>query len=312
MFQKKGKCQIDLFLLHLQQGAPHHSMKDVKYFYFLSRPINVLITLIAFALAVHIAKGDLVEGLADVEFWWACICLVVITATGYWVNDAFDFKIDRENKPRKVIVNAHLSVKKVLTAYFFAVALVLLFSAFMQTPVLFAVNAGAIVLLFLYAWILKRTTVVGNIVIATLTGLVVYYAALLYVPRTALLWTIMFAFEVTFIREVVKDAEDIKGDLKFKLQTLPIRIGLKATKRVIFACYMVFILSCYAPILEAILRLQPLNLGYLLASLGMVQLPAAYLAWDILNANTASDFARQSARLKFLIFAGMLSILFLI
>ncbi len=287
-------------------------MKDIKYFYLLSRPLNVLITLIAFALAVHIAKGDVVQALGDRDFWWASICLVVITGTGYWVNDAFDFKIDRENKPREVIVNAHLSVKKVLTAYFLAVAFVLLFSAFTQTPVLFVVNAGAVVLLFLYAWILKRTTVVGNIVIATLTGLVVYYAALLYVPRTALLWTIMFAFEVTFIREVVKDAEDIKGDLKFKLQTLPIRIGLKATKRVIFACYMVFILSCHAPILEAILRHQSLNVGYLLASLGMVQLPAVYLAWNILKATTADDFARQSSQLKFLIFAGMLSILFLI
>lgn len=287
-------------------------MKDIRYFFYLSRPINVFITLIAFALAVHIANGNLAVALSDPQFWWACLCLTVISATGYWVNDAFDFKIDRENKPRKVIVNAHLSVKKVLTAYFTTVVLVLVFSVFMQPPVLFAVNAGAIVLLFLYASLLKRTTVVGNIVIATLTGLVVYYAALLYVPRTALMWTIMFAFEVTFIREVVKDMEDIKGDLKFKLQTLPIRIGLKATTRVVFASYFVFVVSCYAPIAEVLLRGLPLNVAYLISSILFVQAPAVFLASKILNARETHEFGRQSKMLKYLIFSGMLSVLFLI
>ena len=91
-------------------------MKAIRHFFWLSRPLNVLITLIAFALAAHMAQGDILQCLRDAQFWYGCVALTVITATGYWVNDAFDFKIDRENKPRKVIVNAHLSVKKVLTA----------------------------------------------------------------------------------------------------------------------------------------------------------------------------------------------------
>ena len=286
-------------------------MRDFRYFFLLSRPLNVLITLIAFALAVHIATEDLSLGLKDPQFWYACVCLLVISATGYWVNDAFDFKIDRENKPRKVIVNAHLSVKKVLTAYFSAIVLVLGFSLLLQPPVLLAVNAGVIVLLFLYAWFLKRTTVVGNIVIGLLTALVVYYAALLYIPRTALMWTIMFAFEVTFIREVIKDIEDIKGDLKFKLQTLPIRIGIQATKRFILWSYFVFWISCYLPLIEAFFREQPFNLPYLIASIVMVQVPTILLAYALRNATESSDFRKQSQLLKVLIFLGMVSVLFL-
>jgi 4-hydroxybenzoate polyprenyltransferase len=287
-------------------------MRDFRYFFLLSRPLNVFITLIAFALAVHIATGDFLEALDDKEFWWGCIALTVITATGYWVNDAFDFKIDRENKPRKVIVNAHLSVKKVLTAYFAAVVLVMAFSVLLQAPVLVAINGGAVALLFLYAWLLKRTTVIGNIVIATLTALVVFYAAVMYVPRTALMWTILFAFEVTFIREVVKDVEDIKGDLKFKLQTLPIRIGIQATQRVLYVCYAVFLLSCYAPLVEAVLRGQPFNWPYLLASILLVQVPTVYLVTHLVKAREAQDFGYQSKMLKVVIFLGMLSVLFLI
>lgn len=286
-------------------------MRDLRYFFLLSRPLNVLITLLAFALAVHIATGDLLHALRDPQYWWGCICLTVITATGYWVNDAFDFKIDRENKPRKVIVNAHLSVKKVLTAYWAALVVVMGFSLLLQPPVLWAINAGAAALLFLYAWLLKRTTVIGNIVIATLTAMVVYYAALMYVPSTALLWTILFAFEVTFIREVVKDMEDIKGDLKFKLQTLPIRIGLGATRQVVVASYIVFILSCYAPVLEALVRMGEFNWQYVVVSILAVQVPAALLAVKMSKAEQTADYAWQSKWLKALIFTGMLSMLLL-
>ncbi len=287
-------------------------IKDIKYFFLLSRPLNVFITLIAFALAAFIAKGNGLYFFEDLDFWYACIALTVITASGYWVNDAFDFKIDRENKPKRVIVNAQLSVKKVLSAYFSVVTIILVASLLLQPFVLFWVNVAAVALLFLYAWLLKRTTVIGNIVIATLTGLVIYYAALIYVPRTAVMWMIMFAFEVTFIREVVKDAEDIKGDLKFKLQTLPIKIGIRATRRVLQFCYLVFILSCYLPILEAAFREQTLNWPYLIASIVLVQSPAAYLLLDLTKAESAQDFAKQSRFLKILIFLGMVSVLFLV
>jgi 4-hydroxybenzoate polyprenyltransferase len=287
-------------------------MKDLEYFFWLSRPLNVLITLIAFALAAHIAQGDLLACLDDLQFWYGCTCLTVITASGYWVNDAFDFKIDRENKPRRVIVNAHLSVKKVLTAYFGAVTVILAFSFWTQPIALFAINIGVVALLFVYAWVLKRTTVVGNIVIALLTALVVYYAAVMYVPRTAVMWMILFAFEVTFLREVVKDVEDIKGDLKFKLQTLPIRIGIQATQKFLLVCYAVFILSCYAPVVEALLRGQQLNWTYLLASVGFVQVPTIFLMNRLWKAKVPEDFAWQSKWLKALIFAGMLSMLLLI
>ncbi len=287
-------------------------MKDIRYFFLLSRPLNVLITLIAFTLAAFIAQGNLQTCITDPQFWFGCISLTVISATGYWVNDVFDFKIDRENKPRKVIVNAHLSVKKVFTAYLAALVLVLVFSIWYQPITLFGLNAAAIGLLFLYAWLLKRTTVVGNIVIALLTALVVYYAAVMYVPRTAVMWMIMFAFEVTFIREVIKDIEDIKGDLKFKLQTLPIRIGIQATRKVIMVCYIVFVLSCYAPLIEGMLRVHSINWPYLIASVALVQLPSIVLLYKLPMAIEAEDFGWQSKMLKILIITGMLTVLLLV
>ena len=50
-------------------------------------------------------------------FWATLLTIAGIAATGYWINDVYDFRIDRINKPNRTIVNAILSVKKVMTIY---------------------------------------------------------------------------------------------------------------------------------------------------------------------------------------------------
>lgn len=286
-------------------------MKDILYFFHLSRPLNVLITLIAFTLGAFLALGNELTFLNDPAFWIGFGALAVVTATGYWVNDAFDFKIDRVNKPRKVIVNAHLSVKKVLTAYFTSIVLVLGASFFLQELPIFLVNVAAVTLLFGYAALLKRTTVVGNVVIAALTALVLYYAGLHYTLNIPLLWTVIFAFEVTFLREVVKDIEDIEGDLHFKLQTLPIRVGIRGAKKVLYVAAFVMWLSCFGPFVQGIVLEGEWNWLYLGASIVLVQLPLAYLFRLLVKAKEPADFSVPSQFLKFLIFLGMASVLFL-
>lgn len=287
-------------------------MKDFVYFYYLSRPLNVLITLVAFALGAFLGMGKEWTFVQDGAFWIGMGILAAVTATGYWVNDAFDFKIDRVNKPRKVIVNAHLSVKKVLTAYFIVIALLLACSYFLQDTALFMVTLSAVALLFGYAALLKRTTVVGNLVIAALTALVLYYAGLHYSMTVALLWTLVFAFEVTFIREVVKDIEDIEGDLHFKLQTLPIRIGIRGAKGVVYFAIFLLWATCYGPIIQAYALGGQFNWPYMLASTLLVQAPLIYLAIILGPANTPGDFSYPSRLLKMIIISGMVSMLFLI
>lgn len=286
-------------------------MKDLVYFFHLSRPLNVVISLIAFALGVYLAHDQAFDFAEQASFWWGIGALTVITATGYWVNDAFDFKIDRLNKPRRVIVNAHLSVKKVLTAYFSAVGLTLIGSFFVQDLGAWLINVAAAGMLFAYASWLKRTTVVGNLVIAALTAAVLYYAAVIYKLNMPLMWTIIFAFEVTFLREVVKDIEDIRGDLRFQLNTLPIRIGIKSSKKVLYVAAVVMIMTCWIPFwLELVLH-ETTNWLYLGASLLLVQLPLVYFITVLVKAKSPKDFHFQSQLLKGIIFSGMISVLFL-
>ena len=286
-------------------------MKDLVYFFHLSRPLNVVISLIAFALGAYMAHDQEFGFVEKASFWWGIGVLTIITATGYWVNDAFDFKIDRLNKPRRVIVNAHLSVKKVLTAYFSAVGLTLLGSFLVQDLGAWLINVAAAGMLFAYASWLKRTTVVGNLVIAALTAAVLYYAAVIYKLNFPLMWTIVFAFEVTFLREVVKDIEDIRGDLRFQLNTLPIRIGIKSSKKVLYVAAVVMIMTCWVPFWLQLILHSSTNWLYLGSSLALVQLPLVYFIVLLVKAKSPKDFHFQSQLLKGIIFTGMISVLFL-
>lgn len=286
-------------------------MKDLVYFFQLSRPINVAITFLAFVLGAFLATRKDISFIMEPLFWWAAIPMLLITATGYWVNDAYDFKIDRLNKPRAVIVNAHLSVKKVLTAYFFVLAFSLGI-AFWKLPLpAFLVNLGAAAALFAYAAVLKRTTVIGNVVIASLTASVIYYAGLVFGINIPLIWTTAFAFMVNFIREIVKDIEDIRGDLHFQLQTLPIRIGTLATKRVLYIALGLFTLMGNGPFFHQYMRDGNWNLLYLAVSILLVQLPSFWVLLKLFKAKTEKEFHQISQYLKVLVLTGMVSLLFL-
>jgi len=286
-------------------------MKDILYFYRLSRPLNVLISILALTLGSFLAVEKTFEFIKDPGYWYGMVALTVITATGYWINDIFDFKIDRINKPQKVIVNAHLSVKKVFTAYFAAIGVILIASFFLQELSLFAVNCSAVGLLYIYAWFLKRTTVVGNLLIAALTALVLYYAGVMYRLSDPLVWAIIFAFEVTFLREVTKDMEDIEGDLKFKLHTLPIRAGIKVTKRVLLGVFCLFILSCYGPLVTEYLSGKSFNWLYLAGSLLLVQIPACWTMHLLMKSEDSDQFHQVSNWLKGLVLLGMCSLILL-
>ena len=287
------------------------SMSTIRHFYHLSRPSNVGITLLAFFLSCFLANDRSVTFLQTLDFYVAAICLALVTASGYWINDVYDHKIDRINKPHKLIVNAFLSVKKVLSIYFTLVFLITGASILLLNPALTLLNLGAAFLLFIYAAWLKRTTIVGNLTIAALTALVVYDAMVLYHPKMVLVWAAIFAFEANFVREIIKDLEDIEGDLRFKLHTLPIRAGTHVAKRVVAVGYGLFAVTCPMPFFEIYLRTGRLNFGYLIAITILVVFPTILLRVDLRNCNSKADFTKQSRWLKLLILAGMLSLLLL-
>jgi 4-hydroxybenzoate polyprenyltransferase len=285
------------------------SLRDLSYFFRLSRPVNIAIAFISFATACFISLDRSSSFLNDPKFWGTAATILLIAATGYWINDVYDFRIDRINKPKRTIVNAFLSVKKVLTFYFILIVAVLAYAFFFLGPEILFLDALAILLLFIYANFLKRISVAGNLVIAFLTSLVMVVGGFLYQINLPLVWAIIFAFEITLLREITKDVEDIRGDLAYNLQTLPIQIGIRSTRIILLVLYIVFIISCYGPFLYRVLLNGVYLYPYLACSILLVQAPAAWLAYRMMHSDAPEAFSFQSRFLKILILSGILSIL---
>ena len=289
--------------------------RDIPYFIRISRPLNIVISLISFFVSCFIAANHQWHFISDQNFWATSLTILMIAATGYWINDVYDFRIDRINKPEKTYVNAILSVKKVLSVYFVINGLILLFSLYFfvfRQPLyqISFINVVSIVLLFWYASFLKRKGVPGNLLISFLIALVTLLAGYLYGINTPLILTIIFAFQITLIREITKDVEDIRGDLSFQLQTLPIQIGIRGTKKVLSVLYIIFILSTWLPAVDHYLKHdKDILWPYIIASILLVQIPAIFLFIFLQNSVKPETFGKQSTYLKILMLTGIITIL---
>lgn len=285
------------------------SLKDLTYLVRISRPGNLLIMFLSFILGAYLVNHGAWVFLGHTVFWAVGIAIVLVGAGGYWVNDVNDFKIDRINKPAKAIVNTFLSIKKVMTCYLVMHVLLIPVCFFTTTPKLASLIFLSAFLLYVYAVWLKRTSLMGNILVAALAALVLMMAGFLYHFNAPLVWTAIFAFEVSLIREIVKDVEDIQGDFAFQLKTLPIQIGIQRTRIVLYAVIGLFFISCNLPWILEILAHRTFPAQYVYLSVPLVQLPTVYLLYLLSNSQTHAQFARLSMLLKFIMLGGMLSVL---
>lgn len=282
--------------------------KDIYYFYKISRPNNLAISFLSFCLAAFLANNHSFVFLTHPIFWAVGIAIVWIAAGGYWINDVYDFKIDKINKPERTVINAFLSVKKVLSVYWF-MHILLFLAVVLITKKLTILLIGASILLFLYAAWLKRTSLVGNMLVAFMTALVLMMAGFIYTFNVPLIWAAIFAFEINLVREIVKDIEDIEGDLRFELKTLPIQAGVQTARLIVFIIYILFIISTWLPFILQWIERKDVSYSYLICSFLLVQIPSIFLLRHLSRCKDSKDYAQHSQYVKYLMLAGMITLL---
>lgn len=165
---------------------------------------------------------------------------ILIAAAGYIINDYYDVKIDYINKPDRVVVGKVIKRRIVMVAHialnFTGIAL-----GFLVSPIIAIINFGCVLLLWLYSNQLKRLPLIGNIAVTFLTGFSIYIIEIYYQTNNSfILIYALFAGGFTLIREIVKDLEDMKGDASFGCRTLPVVLGIRKTKNIIFLISTLF------------------------------------------------------------------------
>ena len=110
------------------------------------------------------------------------ISSLFIAAGGYVINDYFDTKIDRENKPDKIIVGRVVKrrVAMVLHLVFngIGIALALVLAFLMHLYWLALIQIGCAVILWYYSTRFKHQPIIGNLIVALLAALVPFVVVL--------------------------------------------------------------------------------------------------------------------------------------
>ncbi|WP_367237663.1 UbiA family prenyltransferase [uncultured Methanobrevibacter sp.] len=212
------------------------------------RPGNALMGAISIILIAIIDKT------ISIPIVLAMMTVFFETAAGNVINDYFDYNIDLINKPERPIPSGRISLEngKRYAYLLFAAGTVcgFLISYLTANWIPFIIVLIADVVLYLYAYKLKATPLIGNLAVGFMTGFGFVFGGFTINNPSIVMTSIFlgfFAFVMTTAREIIKDIEDIEGDRKDGARTLPILIGKK--KPAILATILIIIDCALCPLL---------------------------------------------------------------
>lgn len=261
--------------------------------------------------------------LNDFGFGLLVLATLCIAAAGNVINDIYDVETDFVNKPDKVIVGNSISEKTAFNMYIvltiIGVGVGFYLSNLVGRSGFSAIFIIISALLYIYATYLKQTLLVGNIVVSFLVAM-----SLLIVGLFELLPVIteqnqetqltffkiifdyaIFAFMINLLREMIKDIEDINGDYKVEMKTLPIIIGRERALKIILALSIVPLLAVIYYTITYLYK-HYIAVGYFLI---FIIAPLLYFTIKSFSAETKKEINFLSAFLKIIMFFGVMSLL---
>lgn len=253
------------------------------------RPFNCLFVILSVFFGAYYQSSS--NNIYPIIF--AALSAFLIAAAGYVINDFFDIPIDVINRPDRILPSGKITPK---AAYIFSVVLFIsgitasYFTQNFYCVIIAIVNS---ILLFSYAKTFKMSFLTGNILVAYITASTFLFGGLCNENVKNSLIIVIFAFLYTFIREIIKDGEDIEGDIKLGAKTLAVMIGRKNISIVSIFPALLIILYTIFLFMKDIIGLKvfsALTMG--------VSFPLIILIIYILRKSEIKRFANTSSLMK--------------
>ena len=222
-------------------------------------------------------------------------------ASGYIINNFYDSNKDLINRPTKSKLDRLVSQKTKLQVYFtlnFIVALLAFFISF-RAVCFFSAH---IFLIWLYSHKLKRKVIIGNLT-AALLAVLPFFAILLYYKNfyPEIIAHASFLGILILMREIIKDLENIQGDLANNYQTLPVKYGEKMAHSVLTGLTIFTLVPLY--FLIEVYDVGYMDLYFYSATLGLIG-----FSLFVRRSHAKKDYLTLHLILKFLIVTGVFSI----
>ena len=265
---------------------------------------------------------DIPLALADWQYGLLVLSTILIAAGGYVINNVFDQNTDTINKPNNVIVGKTISETNAYNLYIGLTVTGVAIGFYLSNVILKPGFASIFILiaatLYLYATSLKQMMIIGNIIVSLLLSFSVVIIGIfdlfptihegnqqqMGIVFSILLDYALFTFFLNFMREIVKDIEDVDGDYNQGMNTLPIAIGKSRTSKIVFGLSFLPILFMLYYINKYLLDLVFTTVYLLLFVVG----PLLYFTVKIWTAKSKKEFHTLSMLLKWILLFGILSI----
>lgn len=241
----------------------------------------------------------------DVILDWRLFIIVFAStltiASGYIINNFYDSEKDLINRPNKTMLDRLVSQKTKLQVYFVLnfLATALAFIISFRAALFFATY---IFLIWFYSHKLKKYPIVGNLT-ASLLAVLPFFGILLYFKNFyhVIFAHAMFLFLLIFIREMVKDLENIKGDIANNYQTIPVRFGEQVSKQIITILTISTIIPVY-------ILIEKYDVGYMDIYFYISLIILILFSLKLWKSETQPEYVQLHFVLKILIVAGVFCI----
>src|SRR5690606_24308284 len=206
---------------------------------------NILVIVIAqYLTSIYIlAPGKpLGEVLFDIHLFILVVASALSIASGYIINNFYDTEKDLINRPAKTMLDNYVSQRTKLSVYFVMNFMAVILASYVsfRTVIFFSLY---IFFLWFYSHKLKKYPFIGNLT-ASVLAITPFFAVFIYYQNFALVIFVhaTFLFLIISMRELVKDLENLKGDLVLNYQTIPVVYGERVSKQILtFLSILTFI-----------------------------------------------------------------------
>jgi geranylgeranylglycerol-phosphate geranylgeranyltransferase len=209
------------------------------------RPLNCAMAALAVYIATIVAGAGFYP--SDLVIYGMAVVFVICGA-GMIINDYFDLEIDRINRPDRPLPSGRLK-KNIALAYAVALFAIGVILAYMINVYTLYLSIFASLLLILYPAVLKKIILVGHLAISLLVALTFAFGGFIVMNYMPTLLLAFLAFLSNTGREVYKSIEDVLGDKKLGINSLPMKYGVIKAKTIASVFIIFAIIFSFVPFL---------------------------------------------------------------
>ncbi len=222
-------------------------------------------------------------------------------ASGYIINNFYDAKKDLINRPKKAMIDRLVSQSTKLKVYF-TINFLVVFLMFLISWRAVLFFSTYIFLIWFYSHKIKKYPIIGNLT-ASLLAVLPFFGILMYYKNfyQVIFAHAVFLYLLILIREIIKDLENIEGDLVSNYKTIPVLLGEDIAKKIITLLTIITIIPVY-------FLIDVFDVGYMDIYFYGSLILLVFFALKLWKSNAKTDYLKLHFLLKLIILLGVFSI----